>query len=99
MTRLVIKGAYYYDNESDNILIPHYTGEFCIVDCDRYIRMKELKGNYDQSYIQEVKDNPIIFKGKEYYNAEWGPVDVSDEWDLLSDLSNLAHLEENFDWN
>ena len=31
-TRTVIKGAKYFTG--DRILIPHMTGEFCLVDCD-----------------------------------------------------------------
>lgn len=95
--KLVIKGAYYYDRNSNVILIPHFTGEYCIVDCDRYIIMSELQGIYDESYINQVKDNPIMFEGIEYYYAEYSPQHIED-WELLSDLSDLQHLEENFDF-
>ncbi len=94
---LVIAGAYYYDEESDTILIPHYTGEFGIVDCDEYAAMEDLQGRYDQSYIDKVKDDPIEYDGTNYYNSEYNPFSVGD-WQLLSDLSELAHLEENFDF-
>lgn len=95
--KLVIKGAYYYDKDSDIILVPHFTGEFRIVDCDIFMTMEDLKDSYDESYINDVKDNPIEYDGKNYYNAEYSPQSV-DEWELLSDLSELAHLEENFDF-
>lgn len=45
MTKLVIKGAQYFlsDPAGDAILIPHYTGEFWIVDCDEYLTEQEIK--------------------------------------------------------
>jgi len=96
--KLVIKGAYYYDRESDAILIPHFTGEYFRVDCTRYIRMKELKENHDQSYINSVKDKSIKFEEKKYYDDEYSLVGVNKDWELLSDLSNLMHVEEEFNF-
>lgn len=96
--QLVIAGAYYYDREDDKILIPHYTGDFRIVDCNEFIRMEELKARYEEEYIKGVKDYPIELNGEKYYDAEWGPFSVGN-WELLSDLSELQHTEENFDWN
>ena len=95
---LVIKGAFYYDNDSDTILMPHYTGEFSVVDCDEYIKMEELKETYDESYIENNKDNFIDYEGQKYYFAEYSPRSVTDEWDLLSDLSELSHFEEDYDF-
>ena len=94
---LVIKGAYYHDRESDTILIPHFTGKFGIVDCTRFKKMEELKEEYDESYINQVKDDPVIFEGEKYYDAEYRPLYIED-WTLLSDLSDLEHLEEDFDF-
>ena len=96
--KLVIKGAYYYNRETDEIIVPHYTGEYNIVDCDEYIQMNELKGIYDKSYIDGVRNRPIIFEEKQYYSAEYSPKYVDDYWELLSDLSELSFIEENFDW-
>ena len=95
--KFVVAGAYYYDRADETIISPHYTGEFFMVDCDEYVRMEELKGRYDESYINQVKDNPIEFEGEKYYDAEYNPFNVGD-WELISDLSELRHLEENFDW-
>ena len=94
---LIVRGAYYYNSESDEILIPHYTGEFRIVDCDQYVTMKELKRSYDKKYIAQVIDSLIEYEGKKYYNAEYSPRDVGD-WELLSDLSELSHIEESYDF-
>lgn len=87
-TKLVIKGATYYDNESDTILIPHFTGEYIIVDCTQFKKASYLKGMYDKSFLIENKDNYIMYDGKKYFYAEYSPRNIGD-WDLLSDLSDL----------
>jgi len=94
---LVIKGAYYYDKDRDRILVPHYTGEFYIVDCDEFTTMEDLKDRYDETYIKEVKETPMEYNGKNYYSAEWSPFDIGN-WELLSDLSGLEHTEEEYNW-
>lgn len=94
----VIKGAYYYDRESKTLLVPHYTGEYSMVDCDSFNTMDELKEQYDQSYIDSVKDDPIEFEGESYYSTEYNPFNIDDDWELLSDLSELSFQEENFDF-
>jgi len=96
--KLVIAGAFYYDEENDTLLSPHYTGEFTVVDCSQYQRMDEIKERYDESYINQIKDNPIEYNGNKYYDAEYSPC-VVDDWKLLSDLSNLSYLEENYDFD
>lgn len=73
--RTVIKGAKYFTG--DRILIPHMTGEFFMVD-------------YDEEYVESVEDNYIEHEGEKYYYAEWGPFNVSEEWDLISDISSLS---------
>jgi hypothetical protein len=97
MNKIVIKGAYYYDRESDTILIPHFTGEFCVVDCERYERLEALTERFEDAYIAKVKDYPTEFRGNNYYNGEPSPVNIGD-WELLSDLSNLEYFENDFDF-
>ena len=94
--KLVIAGAYYYDRNNEVILIPHYTGEYYVVDCYRYMKMEELKERYDENYIKDVLDDTIEFDGELFYNAEYSPQNVNDSWELLSDLSSLNHIEEYF---
>ena len=93
-TQLVIKGAYYYDNESDTILVPHFTGEFIIVDCTQYKKASDLKGVYDKQFLIENKENYVMYEGSKYFYAEYSPNNISDEWFLLSDLSNLFFEEQ-----
>ena len=96
MKNLVVKGAYYFDG--DSVLVPHRTGEYIIVDCDQFLPKKEIKGRYSKEYWQENKNNFVEIEGEKYYYAEWGPFNISDEWKLLSDLSELAHFEEKFNF-
>lgn len=93
----VIKGVYYYDEGSNTILVPHFSGEFHTVDCEEFVKMEELKGRYGKDYIDGVKDSPIEYEGEKYYSAEWGPQSV-DDWSLLSDISSLEFTEEDFDF-
>ena len=98
MIKLVIKGAYYYDRKNDVILVPHFTGEYFIVDCTEYSTIENLKGRYNDDFINNVlKTNPIKFEGKKYYEAEYSPFNIND-WELLSDLSELNHIENDFDF-
>lgn len=90
--RTVIKGAKYFTG--DRILIPHTTGEFFVVDCDEYMPLDELKADYDEDYVESVEDNYIEHEGEKYYYAEWGPFNVSSEWDLISDISSVELIEE-----
>ena len=95
--KLVIKGAYYYDRDSETILRPHFTGEFVMVDCSSFEKMKVIKDKYDDDYIEDVKANPIEFEGEQYYSTEYSLQTVGN-WELLSDLSNLKYLEEDYGW-
>ena len=89
--RTVIKGAKYFTG--DSILIPHFSGEYVTVDCDEYATLEELKKEYSAEYIESVKDNYIEHNGEKYYYAEGGPFNVSEEWDLISDISNVGLVE------
>ena len=93
----IIAGAYYYDIESDTILVPHYSGSFRMVDCTQYKKLKELENKYDEDYIKSIKDDFIEYAGEKYYNAEYSPWNVG-EWELLSDISELRHIEEDYDF-
>ena len=72
--KTVIKGAVY--KRENDLVIPHQTGEFSIVDCDNYVTIEE-------------------YEGVKYYYAEWSPEYVTDDWELLSDISELRLTEIN----
>lgn len=96
MKNLVIKGAYYFTG--DMIVCPLMTGQFYIVDCHTFETKSDLLDKYDQKYFKEVKAEAIEKDGVKYYPTEWGPVTVSEDWELLSDLSDLSHEENDFDF-
>lgn len=92
MRYVVIRGAKYF--RGDDIVIPHMTGEYWMVDCDNYVTLEELKDEYDEEYVESVKDNYIEHEGVNYYYAEWGPESVTDDWELISDISSLTLIDE-----
>ena len=89
---LVISGALYRVDE-DTIVKPHFTTEYAAVDCTRYFTKEELEGRYGESFIRQNKNDFIEEDGIKYYYAEYSPFHVSEDWELLSDLSELNHLE------
>jgi len=93
-TKLVIAGAVYYSDSLDALLIPHFTGEYWMVDCTRYLKKKELKDRCPDYWFKENKENYIEFEGERYYYAEYSPIHT-DDLNLLSDLSELKFYEEN----
>lgn len=92
---LVIKGAWYFNG--NELVIPHFTGEFFIVDCDCYLSKIELKEIYDDDFVTVAMESPIEYKSTTYYPAEYNAV-YTENFDLLSDLSNLAHNEEEYNF-
>lgn len=95
--RLVVRGAYYYNPDDDAIYIPHYTGEYYAVDCDRYLTKKDLSSRYDKKWFKEHKEEYEVYNDIKYYYAEYAPI-CPDNFELLSDLSDLCHQEEKYDW-
>ena len=98
MTNLIIKGAVYYDEKNDCILVPHFTGSFKLVDCTRYLTKKQILEQYEKKFFNENKDDFKKYGGIKYYFAEYSPYNVG-QWELLSDLSNLNHLDEEQDFD
>lgn len=93
---LVIKGAVYFDGEE--ILIPHFTGEYQIVDCDRFCKLEELENyGYNEKWLHDNEDNYITYNNEKYYFAEYSPYNVED-WLLLSDLSELEHVNDTYEF-
>lgn len=89
---LVITGALYRVDEN-TLVKPHFTGEYGSVDCTRYLTKEELEYTYGEWFIRQNKNNFIEEDGIKYYYAEYSPFHVSEDWELLSDLSELNHNE------
>ena len=89
----IIAGAYYYDEDNDIVLVPHFTREFHTCDCTQYLPLNELKERYNEDWIKENKNNFVILNDKKYYYAEFAPYET-DGLGLISDLSNLTYEED-----
>lgn len=84
--KLVINGAYYYDKDDDLIVQPCMTGEFNIVDCNVFKRSEESE-----------ETNFVKYQGNKYFFIGVRCV-YTESFELLSDLSDLIHVEEKFDF-
>lgn len=96
--RLVVAGAYY--KAGDRILVPHYTGEFRAVDCDVFLEKDDLPEYYNETEIESLikNKNYIEVEGIKYYYATYKLYNIDKEWELLSDLSKLKHIEKDFNF-
>jgi hypothetical protein len=89
---LVIKGVFYYDTKGNEVLVPHMTGDFQIVDCDVYKKMENIDtDNYPAGHFDDVET--VTVDGETYYQCDYEVTDV-DDWVVLSDVGNLQHFEE-----
>lgn len=83
MLRRINKGERYFNGEE--ILIPHYTGDFSVVDCDRFVTEEGLEEiGYSERFIAEAKEEPYIeHEGVKYYPAEYEAYNIEESWELL----------------
>ena len=96
---LVIKGATYYERELNEIIIPMHTGVFRSVDCEAYLTKEKLKGKgYSEEYIRGVKENYITRNGIKYFYSGYTPYHIDEDFELMSDLSELVFEEESRDF-
>lgn len=92
-TQLIIKGAIY--TNGDTLLRAHFSGIFHMVDCTEYKTKKEIKANYSKEHTREfLKGTTLEYEGVKYYECEFSPYNVDDDFILLSDLSTLKFFEE-----
>ncbi len=89
---LIIKGAVY--SNGDRLLVPHYTGNFYLVDCREYLTEEDMRGSYDESFVDEALEGAYLtMDGVKYYECENNAKDTAD-MELLSDLSDLEFNNE-----
>lgn len=95
-SNLVIAGAKYYDN--GEIYRPHFTGEYSLVDADRYITEEAFIEEFGKEEFDNAEENgdKVYHNGEWYYNTEnyivWST--DSEDIELVSDLANLRFTEE-----
>ena len=86
--RLTIKNAYYL-TKNNQIVSPQFTGEHFIVDCIIYKTKEDLNLIYNEDFIEDNKHNYISLNNNQYFYAEYEPMIVSWDWELISDITNL----------
>jgi hypothetical protein len=92
----IIKGAIYTDG--DELLRPHYSGNFSAVDCTEYKTKSQIKQEYDKKTAKVMLSNLCLtYEGEKYYECECNPFHT-DNMDLLSDLSELEYFDEETDF-
>lgn len=93
-TATIIKGALYFNG--DEILRPHFSGQFHTVDCTQYFTEKHIKENYSEKFYKKITGENsfyIEYEGIRYYECEYSPY-CTDSMELLSDLSELEYFDE-----
>jgi len=97
MNHLVIQGAFYI--KGDIVLVPHFTGEYSIVDCDEYKTKKQIKSEYSkEDYKRITQESYCTYDGETYYSTgDYSPYGT-EGMELLSDLSKLSHIENDYNF-
>lgn len=94
---LIIKGAIY--KSGNTLLQPHFTGQFFMVDCTEFKTKKEIKENYDKSIAKEMLSNQYLTDGGvKYYECQSSPWNCTDDFELLSDLSSLEFINDEYEF-
>ena len=62
------------------------------------MQKKEWKETNSKKFRDENKDNFVEVDGIKYFYSEYSVMNISDEWTLLSDLTYLAHEENEFNF-
>lgn len=89
---LIIKGAIYKDG--DELVRPHFTGEFWMVDCTEYKTRENIIADYDKDFYKNVinSNEPLLHDDVEYFECEYGPHNT-EGFELLSDISDLEFYD------
>lgn len=89
---LIIKGAIYKDG--DELVRPHYTGEYYMVDCTEYKTIENIVKEYDIDFAKNVVNSkePLLHDDVEYYECEYSP-HITEGFELLSDIYELCFYD------
>ena len=98
MSYLIIAGAYFKTDEN-TIVMPYYSGQYSFVECDVYLTQEKLLQKYDLSWFKKnyttLKDFSLhIDRDVFYLSASQELCKITQDWDLLSDISNYHHVED-----
>jgi hypothetical protein len=96
-TTVVIKGALYFDG--DLILRPHFSGSFYMVDCTEFKPKEQILSEYSEADAKDIlEQEPITYRGVEYFKCEYSPFNVAEDWVLLSDISEVEFFDNETDF-
>ena len=93
-TKTIIKGAIY--QSGNELLRPHYSGNYYCVDCTEYKTKEEIKANYGNDFFKTATGKNgryLTYDGVKYYECEFSPFNT-DDFVLLSDISKLEFFDE-----
>ncbi len=92
--KTIIKGAIY--KNGDELLRPHYSGDFRTVDCTEYKTKEQIKSEYSKEWAKEHTDEDAFYltcDGVKYYECEFSPFDT-ENFELLSDISKIEFYDD-----
>ena len=91
--KTIIKGAIY--TNGDELLRPHYSGSFSVVDCTEYKTAEQIKSEYSNEHFEEFTSDDALYltyKGVKYYKCEYSPFNT-DGLELLSEVDKLEFYD------
>lgn len=90
--KTIIAGLIY--TNGDELLRPHYSGEFSIVDCTEYKTKEQIKDEYSGKALKTMLSGLCLtYEGVKYYECEYSPFST-DGMELLSDIWVVKHYDE-----
>jgi hypothetical protein len=91
--KIIISGAIYTNGEE--LLRPHYSGNYLIVDCTQYLTKKHIKENYRNDFYKEATGKNafyLTYQGVKYFECEFSPYNTED-MELLSEISEIEFYD------
>lgn len=94
---LIIKGAIY--KSGNTLLQAHFTGQFFMVDCTEFKTKKQIKEEYSKEIAKGFLSGfHLICDGVKYYKCQSSPWNCTDGFELLSDLSDLIFINNEYEF-
>lgn len=94
--KTIIKGAIYKDG--DELLRPHFTGEFWMVDCTEYKTKENILEDYDADFANKCLENTMLtYDDVTYYECEYSP-HHTENFELLSDITAIEFYDDETDF-
>lgn len=95
-TKLVINGAYYYSEQFGCVVMVCRTGEFWVVDCNRFFLKENYIEKFGEEQFIENEDDFIMYDHEQYFSDNGSIPLNTEDFELLSDLTDLRHNETEY---